>query len=866
MRSSDILWSSPRFVSISILAPLLSDVPSVATMATMTAEARKANEPVLLELPREAGLPVLTQMHQFNEKVVALYRNQSRRLDQMHETIADERIYLSMSVEEIATKLGLRRSGPTPSSFSPETIFALRRALLLHPYAFKPDLYDPRVSQNFEIRPRSYLIRLERAEQMIREHRKACMDAKSAGAAALEAKRSLTSAPVEEFLIKSRRLITESRSGRRRIRSALGPSLENPVAPSNVSPSVRRTQSIQERLSERFSQDDQDIIFALKAWCSYREVQRHSSMFPLGSWILRAVGMYEEDLTFDPDLGVLFLQEIGVHPPWLDTIFLDRTFKLLTSSTSSSSNGMPVEETPSLSDSMEDMRRDWGSMPVYCIDAASALEIDDGISIEPTSDPSRNWIHVHVADPCAFISPDHPIAKKAKESGSTIYLPGQAFPMLPSSIVQEQLSLAPGRPSITFSGLIDSDGSISDVKITPGVVQNVIFITPTKVREIIGAERSPGGTWIVGSRTKRSTLQNRSCVAEIPAQQRNDLVALQTVADSLHQRRLQMGQLHTNMNTRPDVFVSFNSPTPLIAPETTEMARFFDGDPSIQLKYPSPDTSQPELDIVAPFMILASQIATKWCFDRNVPIPYRGSVPRAAEPINHGEFFRHYILPTRKRLGYDPPELAQKYINLAGRSKYSLEPLPLVTLGLNMYTRCTSPLRRFADMVVHWQIQAALRHEMLTGESLIRCKTEEHHFLPFSSSDLNNLLPLLTKNEREIRRLQSRSLKSWSAQLIARSFYFHETVTPLPPTLSMVLLLGFDLKSSTIRGWVKELGVMASMQSVLEDQEKLCNMKKGEVWKVALERVETVKGNVIVRPLERLKKSVTEEEGIDWPQ
>jgi RNB domain len=57
-----------------------------------------------------------------------------------------------------------------------------------------------------------------------------------------------------------------------------------------------------------------------------------------------------------------------------------------------------------------------------------------------------------------------------------------------------------------------------------------------------------------------------------------------------------------------------------------------------------------------------------------------------------------------------------------------------------MYTRVTSPLRRFDDLLLHWQLHAALAEEERLGRSLKGEDCSEAPFLAFSRQRLGELL------------------------------------------------------------------------------------------------------------------------------
>jgi exoribonuclease R len=155
--------------------------------------------------------------------------------------------------------------------------------------------------------------------------------------------------------------------------------------------------------------------------------------------------------------GPLFLQEIGVFTPWENVRLLDQDLALPGHGISPTSDSRwervqeACQKSQTFTDKMAKTRKDWGELPVYCIDDVNAEEIDDGVSLERI--PGSNdtfWVHIHVANPTAFIDPDNMIMKYAASRIQTLYVPDRTYPMLPKSLTQNHFSLAPGRPSLTF--------------------------------------------------------------------------------------------------------------------------------------------------------------------------------------------------------------------------------------------------------------------------------------------------------------------------------------------------------------------------------------------------------------------------------
>jgi exoribonuclease II len=103
--------------------------------------------------------------------------------------------------------------------------------------------------------------------------------------------------------------------------------------------------------------------------------------------------------------------------------------------------------------------------------------------------------------------------------------------------------------------------------------------------------------------------------------------------------------------------------------------------------------------LVMDAMLMAGEAVAAFCRDRGIPIPYVTQPPpdKVEQPLDLAGMYAY-----RRR--FKPSRLVD-------------EPGPHFGLGLPIYTRATSPLRRYSDLLVHQQLSAWLR-----GEALIEAR------------------------------------------------------------------------------------------------------------------------------------------------
>jgi len=94
--------------------------------------------------------------------------------------------------------------------------------------------------------------------------------------------------------------------------------------------------------------------------------------------------------------------------------------------------------------------------------------------------------------------------------------------------------------------------------------------------------------------------------------------------------------------------------------------------------------------MVTDLMLMAGEAAARWCGERGLVIPHATQPP--PDSIKHPEGMAAMYAYRRQ---FKP-------------SRTTIEPGPHFGLGLDVYARATSPLRRYADLLVHQQIRAVL--------------------------------------------------------------------------------------------------------------------------------------------------------------
>ena len=108
-------------------------------------------------------------------------------------------------------------------------------------------------------------------------------------------------------------------------------------------------------------------------------------------------------------------------------------------------------------------RVDLRALDLVTIDGSDARDFDDAVWAEPDSDPGNagGWhLVVAIADVAHYVTPDSALDREARERGNSVYFPDRVVPMLPEALSNGLCSLKPAedRACLAADMWIDRDG------------------------------------------------------------------------------------------------------------------------------------------------------------------------------------------------------------------------------------------------------------------------------------------------------------------------------------------------------------------------------------------------------------------------
>ncbi|KAF8543368.1 hypothetical protein BDD12DRAFT_698737, partial [Trichophaea hybrida] len=663
-------------------------------------------------------------------------------------------------------------------------LYATHMALMGDGLRYLGDKGFHRITSNFRVRSKRELAVIDECTKWVRES-SVVFDTKGYG--------NKAKGPMKEFIEKVRILIDRSRNLRKKRVQKKGVSVE--PEPTDVT----------------WTEADQKFIdFAIARLKSYG-LQR-TPIEGLLPYILRQTRRYE-DKTLDGSCAYDFLTEIGAFTPWENFVLHQENQKLPGYNVCRQADedekrivaiGDIAFEDLSLKDSLKGIRKDWGYMRVFCVDDATAEEIDDGISVEKVSD-TETWIHVHIANPTAFLKPDHWISKIAEERATTKYFDPHVFRMLPKSI-SDSLGVSSGAPVMTFSTKIDNNGEILDIKIQPGTVHNVQKITYNQLGKILNLASVPLRSFHLGK------LPPPPPEPEAPLAP-GDLEALQHLHKCSHaliKRRVRNGMIslrnvYHSYHLSPEI-TKYSSSSNLRSP----YPQLFRGFPSMRLDVETEPQMLGKNDFVAEFMILANTAIAQYATKHNIPLPFRSLIynPERTEII---KYFKEIIIPTRNEFGVAEKGVMDDlnvYMKV-GFAQLLPRAAPHIMLGLPQgYTKATSPLRRYSDMLAHWNLQSHLLNTPL----------------PFTEHKLSPLLATLDLRERMANFGQSETRRFWATTVI-KGLLDAGQQKQFPQEMTLTVLEPKVWPSESV-GFVQELALVGKV--AFADKKSAGGLKAGD--------------------------------------
>lgn len=339
-----------------------------------------------------------------------------------------------------------------------------------------------------------------------------------------------------------------------------------------------------------------------------------------------------------------------------------------------------------------EIRKDLRNERVFTIDPDTAKDLDDAFSVKVNEDGTYD-VSVHIADVSYFVKPNTALDRDARKRATSVYLVQRAVPMLPPALSEQLCSLVPGQERLAFS---------------------VIF-TMTKDAKVV---KKWFGKTIIRSAAKlsykqaQSVLDGQAAGFEVQPEHNvvdfvNDIKIVHDLAKQLRERRYQTGCIrteslkltfqldengmpadcvqyeHSEANHLVEEFMLLTNTAVAqqVAVHFSEQALLRRHDPPIERR-------------LAAFVERAERMG--YNLDTSSPVALMRSLQSVADPAAR-KILELFLQKASSNAKY----FCAGMLDIAKYNHYAL--------NIPLYTHFTSPIRRYADLLVHRQFDSILQ-------------------------------------------------------------------------------------------------------------------------------------------------------------
>ena len=352
-------------------------------------------------------------------------------------------------------------------------------------------------------------------------------------------------------------------------------------------------------------------------------------------------------------------------------------------------------------------RMDFRDIFTLTIDPLDARDFDDALSVQKINDDE--WeIGVHIADVSYYVQLNSALDKEARKRGNSTYLVGEVVPMLPQSLSNGICSLVEGQDRLVKSVLFRfrNDGKMVSSKLAECVInsnkrltyeQAILFLCGNRLESI--KEAKPPSSRYSGNPGK--PLQE---VSTDELKQINQTIQrLWSIASKLRTERMRAGSLNLESAEIKILVDSKGEPEKILSSENDESHQ-----------------------LVEEFMLLANETVAKHIRNKKLQGIFRVHPEPELENLDELRTFVALFgiscgeLTSRKEINkllfnINKHPLGQvlriKFLRSMKQACYRDTPDGHYGLAKRDYLHFTSPIRRYADLVVHRTIEDWLHKE-----------------------------------------------------------------------------------------------------------------------------------------------------------
>ena len=328
-------------------------------------------------------------------------------------------------------------------------------------------------------------------------------------------------------------------------------------------------------------------------------------------------------------------------------------------------------------------REDLRELPLVTIDGADARDFDDAVHCRPT--PSGWKLTVAIADVAAYVKTGSRLDVEAAQRGNSVYFPGRVIAMLPEALSNGLCSLRPheDRLCMVCEMLVSKDGTVKRTRFFEGLMRSHARLTYEEMADIVEL---------------RDAAARTAHVSLVP-----HLDALYQVFQALVGARVRRGALELDTQE-----------TRVLLDESGKVAQV------------APVQRNDAHRLIEECMVAANVAAARYVIKHKTPALFRIHDGAKADGL---DALRTYLANVGLTLpGGMKPE-PKHYLGLLSKAKarpdwaliqvmvlrslsqavYSPDNIGHFGLALEMYAHFTSPIRRYADLVLHRALKSIIK-------------------------------------------------------------------------------------------------------------------------------------------------------------
>ncbi len=517
-----------------------------------------------------------------------------------------------------------------------------------------------------------------------------------------------------------------------------------------------------------------------------------------------------------------------------------------------------VREAEGISESVHpeeiERREDLRDELIFTIDPDDARDFDDAIHLRQIKDRRgevTGWhVGIHIADVSHYVQPGTALDREAHRRGNSTYLVDRVIPMLPERLSNGICSLKPGVERLAFSAFLEINraGHVKAARFGKTVIRSAARLSYRQALAILEGQNVVPPLPPSMERETRgvATFAEGPPVAINPAVA-DAVRAAWDLAAILRKNRFENGSLDLDF---PEVKIWLDA----------------EGK-AVRLEKQLNDISH---QLIEEYMLAANEAVALELKQRSVPAVYR--VHEDPDPERLADFRenvrvfgvkagdltqRREVQRVLKDIKGLPEEYALKlqFLKSLKRAAYGVDPLGHYGLAKVNYTHFTSPIRRYADLLVHRGVERAVSlvapppghrpRRPVTGASMGELKSIAEHISATErvSADAEKDSVQLKKIEYFQRQLASKKPDEYRAIVIeVRAFGL---IVELPDVLMTGLI--------HVTALPDDFYIFDSVRMAFTGRRTQRRYALGDMISVIVERVDPIKRQVDFAPVGTLE-------------